>query len=305
MTWRLALTTSATLTLRRREGGQFPPGVSNMARKRTSTAPTSSRAAAPLTAAQVDEIFTAVRGALTAAYNLAAPRLPEHLHAGERQRLYYALGGRFAADNPSAAITQNAFEHLRGEFKNAFDGLSAVWPGDDHKLVRSPHVVNWAGLAATSAPTWVYDWCKRIDHVLTDKDLKHGWTAVMSVLRLLELPPLTEVEAALEVARRNVLSMPRPPAESPSEGSATPPSLPPDENWRARVEAVADENAVAIIRIAEDVSRTTEERMRDIYTIDNRAVGWDSPKWGKVLRVTDAAVRKTNWWKIERPRLRG
>ena len=81
--------------------------------------------------------------------------------------------------------------------------------------------------------------------------------------------------------------------------------LPPDDvNWRSVLAAVADENAVAIINIASDHTMTTDQKMRSIYDIDNRALGWDSPKWASMLNVTDAAVRKTDWWKIDRLRLR-
>jgi hypothetical protein len=75
-------------------------------------------------------------------------------------------------------------------------------------------------------------------------------------------------------------------------------------DWKSAVAAVADENAVAIINIAGDATKTAEQKMRTIYAIDNRVVGWDSPKWASVLGVSDAAVRKTDWWIEDRPRLR-
>jgi hypothetical protein len=76
-----------------------------------------------------------------------------------------------------------------------------------------------------------------------------------------------------------------------------------DRDWQAVVAAVADDNAVAIIKVAGDTSKTVDERMRSIYAIDNRALGWTSPKWAKVLGVSDAAVRQTEWWTKERRRL--
>ncbi len=44
--------------------------------------------------------------------------------------------------------------------------------------------------------------------------------------------------------------------------------------------------------------------MRAIYAIDNRVLGWDSPKWAKALKVKSQAIRKTEWWRIDRVRLR-
>jgi hypothetical protein len=76
-------------------------------------------------------------------------------------------------------------------------------------------------------------------------------------------------------------------------------------DWKALLEAVTDENALAIIEVAQDASKSADDRMRAIYAIDNRVVGWRSGKWSKVLRVTAAAVRQTDWWKTERTRLRG
>jgi hypothetical protein len=77
-----------------------------------------------------------------------------------------------------------------------------------------------------------------------------------------------------------------------------------DVEWlKAALESVVDENAIAIINVAQDTTRTADQKMRDIYAIDNRVVGWNSPKWARVLRVKDAAIRQTEWWKEERKRL--
>ena len=73
----------------------------------------------------------------------------------------------------------------------------------------------------------------------------------------------------------------------------------------ALLEAVTDDNALAIINVAQDSEKSADERLRTIYTIDNRSLGWSSRKWADVLRVSDAAVRQTDWWKIDRKRLRG
>jgi hypothetical protein len=92
------------------------------------------------------------------------------------------------------------------------------------------------------------------------------------------------------------------PSDSPTEATETPGD---STDWKAVIAAVVDENAVAIISMAGDASKTTDQKMRAIHAIDNRVVGWDSPKWASVLHVSDAAVRKTDWWKNDRPRLRG
>jgi hypothetical protein len=76
-------------------------------------------------------------------------------------------------------------------------------------------------------------------------------------------------------------------------------------DWQALLVAVADESTLAVITVARDCSKSADERMRTIYTLDNRALGWKSPKWASVLGVKDAAVRQTAWWKEDRPRLIG
>jgi hypothetical protein len=99
-----------------------------------------------------------------------------------------------------------------------------------------------------------------------------------------------------------------PPADA--QGQRTPAvdesaSGPADVDWKAVLESVVDENALVIIKIAGDKSKTADQKMRDIYAIDNRVVGWDSPKWGKVLGVSADAIRQTDWWKKDRKRLIG
>jgi hypothetical protein len=75
-------------------------------------------------------------------------------------------------------------------------------------------------------------------------------------------------------------------------------------DWEPVVAALGDESTFAIIKIAQDKAKSADERMRNIWVIDNRVLAWNSPKWAKVLGVTDAAVRKTDWWKVDRSRLR-
>jgi hypothetical protein len=50
-------------------------------------------------------------------------------------------------------------------------------------------------------------------------------------------------------------------------------------------------------------SKSTDQKMRDIYEEDSRTLGWTSRAWGDLLGVTDAAVRSTDFWK-NRERLR-
>lgn len=93
------------------------------------------------------------------------------------------------------------------------------------------------------------------------------------------------------------------PPSAPTDTCTTPAPREPD--WESVVAAVADENAVAIIKIASDESLTTDQQMRDIYKLDRRVLAWDSPRWARLLRVTDAMVRRTDWWRVDRKRLRG
>jgi hypothetical protein len=54
-----------------------------------------------------------------------------------------------------------------------------------------------------------------------------------------------------------------------------------------------------ILKIARS-GDSADDRMRAIYRIDTRVLAWDSPRWGCVLGITDAAARKTKWWKVDR-----
>ena len=88
-----------------------------------------------------------------------------------------------------------------------------------------------------------------------------------------------------------------PPSEQPMPAA--------DTTVAAALAAVVDPDAIAIARVAGDGSQTADQKMRAIYAIDNRAVGWNSSKWAEVLSVTAAAVRQTDWWREDRPRLTG
>jgi hypothetical protein len=91
------------------------------------------------------------------------------------------------------------------------------------------------------------------------------------------------------------------PTPTPAGQGSTPTQLEP--NWGAIVAAVADQNALAIFQVAQDASKTADQKMGDIYTLDNRAVGWTSTRWADILGVTGAAIRQTEWWTTHRKRL--
>jgi len=69
--------------------------------------------------------------------------------------------------------------------------------------------------------------------------------------------------------------------------------------------AIFGQENIAIFNIAHDASKTTDQKMAAIYAVDNRVLAWDSPQWAELLGVSDAAVRKTDWWKRDRSRLKG
>jgi hypothetical protein len=73
----------------------------------------------------------------------------------------------------------------------------------------------------------------------------------------------------------------------------------------ARALALIDSTAARIHAIASDTSKAADQRMRDIYALDRGCLGWDSGRWAALLVVSGSAVRKTDWWKQDRPRLRG
>ncbi len=85
----------------------------------------------------------------------------------------------------------------------------------------------------------------------------------------------------------------------PAAGPVTPPATGGGgeaEKLLAAVEAI-DETAAAMLKLASDQSKSAGERMRLIIAYDQRAVGWTSPHWAAVLKVSDAAVRQTGLWK--------
>ena len=57
-----------------------------------------------------------------------------------------------------------------------------------------------------------------------------------------------------------------------------------------------DENSVKITSIAQDKTKSADERMKEIIRLDSRFKGKDSGGWGSLLDVTPAAIRQTDCW---------
>lgn len=50
---------------------------------------------------------------------------------------------------------------------------------------------------------------------------------------------------------------------------------------------------------------SADKKMRELCRIDSRFLGWDSPRWAKLLGISDPAIRKTKFWTEDRPRMIG
>jgi hypothetical protein len=73
-----------------------------------------------------------------------------------------------------------------------------------------------------------------------------------------------------------------------------------------RQQYLSDEEAASRMQIIlDDVELNLDEKLRAIYAVDNRVLGWDSNRWAGMLTSTPQAVRKTDWWKTDRQRLIG
>jgi hypothetical protein len=64
--------------------------------------------------------------------------------------------------------------------------------------------------------------------------------------------------------------------------------------------AAMDSNTGLIIQIAGDRAKSAEQRAREICDVDARFWGKNSPFWAELLGVSDAAIRKTDFWKVDR-----
>ncbi len=65
------------------------------------------------------------------------------------------------------------------------------------------------------------------------------------------------------------------------------------------VEAVLDEDGKKILTLARS-DRSADERMRLIRAVNESYALWTSPKWADLLGVSEGAIRKTDFWKIDR-----
>jgi hypothetical protein len=70
------------------------------------------------------------------------------------------------------------------------------------------------------------------------------------------------------------------------------------------IEALLSREGRAILHIAEGAD-SADAKMSQIYKLDNRVLEWDSPQWAALLRTTPSAIRQTNFWQNDRPKLRG
>lgn len=74
------------------------------------------------------------------------------------------------------------------------------------------------------------------------------------------------------------------------------------ESIKQAYAAAMDDNGTRIVAIASDTSKSSDQRMREIAAIDYRALAWNSRRWEELLHVSSAAVRQTDFWKIDRNR---
>jgi hypothetical protein len=70
----------------------------------------------------------------------------------------------------------------------------------------------------------------------------------------------------------------------------------------AAVETLLGDDGKKALEIARS-DQSADDKMRAICAIDpNRFLQWDSPQWADLLDVTDAAIRKTPFWRKDRPK---
>jgi hypothetical protein len=120
------------------------------------------------------------------------------------------------------------------------------------------------------------------------------------------LPTVVDYNSAQGVIDALLGALPSPPpAAPPPSPPAAPPPAPAGDAESRRVAAVleggAHEKVLAIAR----GEGTVDERMARICAADRTCLGWTSVRWARLLTTTDAAVRQTRWWRVDRPRLRG
>jgi hypothetical protein len=112
-------------------------------------------------------------------------------------------------------------------------------------------------------------------------------------------PLLLRVEALKQDA--DPPTPPAPKAEDPP-APAEAPAAPNRQPVSAEaVEAFLGDGHQEAMRIARDTRLSADDRMRQICRLDRRLLVWNSTRWGKLLGVSAAAVRKTHFWLTDRP----
>ena len=67
------------------------------------------------------------------------------------------------------------------------------------------------------------------------------------------------------------------------------------------VEALLEPEGEEILRTARS-QKTVDDKMRSICGVDQRYLEWNSHRWSELLGVSDAAIRKSAFWKFDRKR---
>lgn len=65
------------------------------------------------------------------------------------------------------------------------------------------------------------------------------------------------------------------------------------------LEALMTEDYPEILAIVTS-DKTADDKMRAICATDRRFYGWKSPRWSDLLGVSEAAIRQTEFWKMDR-----
>jgi hypothetical protein len=105
-----------------------------------------------------------------------------------------------------------------------------------------------------------------------------------------DVDAMTLVEFGEAIRRRNAAASAAPEVDAQSQGGAARP-----------LELLVGKETKEILAIAKS-DKTVEDRMRAICAVDLRYLEWDSPTWAKLLDCTPEAVRKSDFWKLDRPR---
>jgi len=105
---------------------------------------------------------------------------------------------------------------------------------------------------------------------------------------------LDEAIVAIEEARAKLRMML---AVQPPTDEARPSQPDLEQEFRRVAGVIGDDNAIAILAIAQQQEQSAEERMQKILNLDSRFAGKNSNEWATILGVTPAAVRGYDLWK--------